>query len=125
LCSHGERIACCTAIVAVICTFGDDGKSNGAVKIPSAEIVPATLLPPAISFTLQFTAALLVPVTAAVSCKVFPSNTLPLFGVIETLIVVGGGSGLVHGLAPPPPQPERLAHATASGHSQPLASDRH
>lgn len=113
------------ALAAVICTFAGDGKSDGAVNIPSAEIVPAALLPPAIPFTLQFTAALLVPVTAAVSCKVFPSNTLPLFDVIDTLIVAGGGCGLVPGLAPPPPQPERLAQATASGNSQPLASDRH
>src|SRR5205814_9795543 len=108
---------------AVIFTLVANGRSDGAVYSPADEIVPVASVPPRMPFTLQFTAVSLVPVMVAASCRVLPSNTLPVFGVIETLIA-GEGGGLLPGLVPPPPQPERVAQAAVNRNNQPLASDR-
>jgi hypothetical protein len=53
-------------LVAVIVTVAGLGTALGAVYIPPGEIVPNVLLPPATSFTDQFTAVLLDPLTLAV-----------------------------------------------------------
>ena len=85
--------------------------------IPTAEMVPEVAFPPRAPFTLQVTDVLLAPVTAAASCRVFPSKTFPPGGVTDTVTVAGGGGGEPH-LAPPPLQPGKIAkaaiHRTAS-----------
>jgi hypothetical protein len=105
---------------AIIFTFAGAGKSVGAIYIPTAEMVPEVAFPPRMPFTLQVTEVLLAPVTAAVSCRVFPSNTLPLGGVTATVTVGGGGGGEPE-LAPPPPQPGKIAKAAINPNSKALA----
>lgn len=93
-------------LVAVTCSVAGDGRSAGAVYMPLDEIVPSEELPPEIPLTLQVTAVLLVPETAAFNCIVLPSKTLPVGGVTETETCGGGGGGVPE-LAPPPAQPGR------------------
>ena len=112
-----------TTLDAVICTVEGDGKSTGAVYTPSAEIVPVRLLPPVMPFTLQRTPVLLDPLTVAVKFMYFPSRRFPLEGVTSTEMA-GGGGGLIFELAPPPPQPGKIAKASDSPNNQPLAKDR-
>jgi hypothetical protein len=50
---------------AVMVTVAGEGTVMGAVYTPVAEIVPRVALPPAVPLTLQFTAMLEEPVTAA------------------------------------------------------------
>jgi hypothetical protein len=50
---------------AVIVTVAGVGTVIGAVYTPDAEIIPIVALPPAVPLTLQFTAVLEAPVTAA------------------------------------------------------------
>ena len=83
-------------------------------------MVPEAAFPPAMPFTLRFKEVLLVPVTAAVSCRVFPSRTFPLGGVTDT-VTAGGGGGDEPELAPPPPQPGKIAKAAINPNSKPLA----
>jgi hypothetical protein len=109
--------------VAVIVTFAGEGRSAGAIKIPSAEIVPMVAFPPLMPFTLQVTATLLTPATVALSCSVLPNKTVAVVGFIETVMVGGGGGGEPE-LAPPPPQPGKIAKAIHNPNSQPLARDR-
>lgn len=52
---------------AVIVTAAGVGTIMGAVYTPDAEIIPTVALPPAVPLTLQFTAVLEAPVTAAVN----------------------------------------------------------
>ena len=97
------------------------GKSVGAVYKPEGEIVPDAAFPPAIPLTPQMTELLLLPLTVAASCNVFPSNTFALGGVTTT-VMVGGGGGRVPELAPPPPQPGKVAKAANNNaNSKPLA----
>ena len=51
--------------------------------------MPTAEVPPAIPFTNQFTAVLVVPETVALNCCVWPSWRLALVG--ETVTVTGGG----------------------------------
>jgi hypothetical protein len=67
--------------------------------------VPVAALPPAVSFTLQFTLVSVVFVTVAENVAVFPSTTDPLFGATITAMEGGGGAGGTAELAPAPPQP--------------------
>lgn len=53
--------------------------------------------------TLQATAVLVVLVTVAENESVSPSNTLPIAGLMVTVIAGGGGGGLE---LPPPPPPQ-------------------
>ena len=62
-------------------------------------------------FTLQVTAVSVVSVTVAVKVSVPPRNTVPLLGVIPTVMEGGGSGGDVTEPAPPPPQPR--VHAPA------------
>src|SRR5438045_4937291 len=108
------RVSCAFALLvrsaareAVIFTLVANGRSDGAVYSPADEIVPVASVPPRMPFTRQFTAVSLVPVMVAASCRVLPSNTLPVFGVIEMLIA-GEGGGLLTGLVVPPSQRERV-----------------
>ena len=80
-------------LVAPTCTVTGEGKSVGAVYTPVVLIVPVIAFPPAIPSTLQFTPVFVVFVTVAVNCNVFPSNTDPLVGAIDTAIGGGGGGG--------------------------------
>jgi len=92
-------------LVAVTCTVAGEGKSAGAVYMPSAVMVPAAALPPAVPFTLQITTVSVVFETFEENAAVFPSNTDPLFGVTVTTMDGGGGGGSCTELAPPLPQP--------------------
>jgi len=67
-------------------------------------------------FTPQFTEVLPVPVTAPVTCKVFPSKTFALGGVTDT-VTAGGGGGDEPELAPPP-QPGKIAKAASNPNSR-------
>src|SRR5207248_2682594 len=60
-------------------------------------MVPTVEFPPAVPFTDQVTAVLVVPVTAALNCSVCITCTLPLVGEIET--VTGGGVAVMLTLA--------------------------
>ena len=60
------------------------GPVAGAVYRPEAVIVPAVELPPAIPFTVQFTAVFDVPVTDAVNCCDWPVCIEADVGVIDT-----------------------------------------
>jgi hypothetical protein len=46
--------------------------------------VPTVEFPPAIPFTIQFTAVLDVPVTLALNCWLLPDSTIAAVGLIET-----------------------------------------
>lgn len=93
-------------LVARISTLVGDGRTAGAVYIPSAVIVPALLFPSATPFTLHVTAVFVVFVTVAVNVWMFPSKTDALAGATCTVIEGGGGGGGgATGPAPPPPQP--------------------
>jgi len=78
-------------LVAVTCTADGDGRSCGAVYVPSVAIVPTAALPPTIEFTLHVTPVSLLFVTVAANFFVLPSSTEALAG--ETLTWVGGGGG--------------------------------
>ena len=58
-----EAKALCAVTVTVFV-----GALDGAVYKPAEEIVPTVEFPPAMPPTSQFTAVLVVPVTAAVNC---------------------------------------------------------
>src|SRR5271156_532209 len=76
----------------------------GAVYRPVLSIVPPTL-----SCTLQVTAVLVVPVTAAVKDCVVPGDKVMELGVTVTLMSeAGGGGGKVGGAeeVEPPPHPQ-------------------
>jgi len=92
-------------LVAVICTLAGDGKSGGAVYTPTAVIVPVAVDPPETPFTLQLTLVSVVFFTVAVNVIVFPSNTEPLGGAIDT-VICGGGVGGGWTKAAPPAQPQ-------------------
>jgi hypothetical protein len=64
-------------LTAVIVTVFGDGIAGGGVYNPVAEIVPKALDPPAVPFTCQVTAVLVLFVTVAVNCAVAPSRTCP------------------------------------------------
>lgn len=103
-------------LVARTSTVAGDGRSAGAVYSPAAEIVPRVALPPATPFTVQETAASVVPLTVAVNACVLPKRMEALPGVRFTVTAGGGegggeGGGGATGLAPPPPQPS--VHALA------------
>jgi len=68
----------------VICTLAGDGKSAGAVYVPVVVMVPEAELPPGMPSTLQDTAVLAVPVTAAVKVCVLPRIMEPVGGLIVT-----------------------------------------
>jgi hypothetical protein len=71
---------------AVIVTVAGVGTVMGAVYTPDAEIIPTVALPPAVPLTLQLTAVLEAPVTAAVNVCVIPTVTLMVAGVTDTVI---------------------------------------
>jgi hypothetical protein len=76
-------------LVAAIVTVAGEGKLDGAVYNPLAEILPLVELPPATPFTDQVTlVSEFVLATAAVNCIVPTSRTEPLVG--ETLMVTTG-----------------------------------
>jgi hypothetical protein len=66
-------------------TVAGAGTAIGAVYTPEAEIIPTVALPPAIPLTLQFTAMLEEPVTAAANVCVIPICTLAIAGVTVTV----------------------------------------
>ena len=66
----------------------EEAAQSGAVYRP-AEMVPTMEFPPTIPFTYQFTAVLLVPVTVAVNCLLWPVSRLALVGETETPIAPG------------------------------------
>ena len=72
-------------------------------------IVPTALFPPALPFTPQLTAVLVVPVTVAVNCCVPPKGTVAAEGPMLTAMAGGGGGGGGEGLPPVAPQPASQA----------------
>jgi hypothetical protein len=93
-------------LVAVTCTTAREGRSAGAVYVPSAAIVPVAALPPATPFTLQVTLASVAFFTVAMNSWVFPRMTDALPGFTDTVIDGGGGGGGGPTKpAPPPAQP--------------------
>ena len=87
-------------LVAVICTFPPVGRSAGAVKNPSGEMVPTWREPPAMPLTLQETEVSGVLVTVAEKESELPRRTEPELGAMARVICCGGG-----GVVPPPPPP--------------------
>lgn len=73
-----------TTDTAVIVTVAGAGTIAGAVYAPDAEIIPTDELPPATPLTLQFTAVLASPVTAAANICVIPAVTFAVPGVTDT-----------------------------------------
>jgi hypothetical protein len=69
--AEATGVAWVTAVIVVVFGFGIVA---GGVYKPVVEIVPVALLPPAIPFTCQVTAVLLVFETAAVNCTLEPSR---------------------------------------------------
>ena len=78
-------------LVAVTWTFPPEGRSAGAVKSPSGEMVPICGEPPAMPLTLQKTEVSDEFVTVAEKESVLPSSTVPELGVMLTAICGGGG----------------------------------
>ena len=105
-------------LAAVILTFATTGRSAGAVYIPADEMVPEAAVPPAIPFTLHVTELVAVPFVVASNCRLSPSKMFPVAGVTT---MVGEGGGGEPELAPPPPQPGKVARAASNPNSQPLA----
>jgi len=68
--------------IAEMVTLAGEGKICGAVYSPLALIEPICGFPPAIPFTLQFTAVLLLPLTVALKLTESPSRTDVLDGVM-------------------------------------------
>ena len=64
------------------------GTVAGATYAPVALIVPTVALPPAMPFTDQVTAVLVVPVTVAENVCVSPARMLGPLGVTLTLITL-------------------------------------
>ena len=69
-------------------------------------MVPVPALPPAVPFTSQVMPVLVVPVTPAWNCCVWPRSRLVLVGCTVTLILGGGGGGEL------PEDPQLLVSAT-------------
>src|SRR5579859_1735864 len=78
-------------LVAVIWTLPPAGRSAGAVKSPSGEMVPTWGEPPEIPLTLQETEVSEELVTLAEKVRVLPRRTVPEFGAMATVICSGGG----------------------------------
>jgi len=78
-------------LVAVTWSFPPGGRSAGAVKTPSGEIVPICGEPPEMPLTLHRTEVSDVLETVAEKASVLPSSTVPEFGVMLTAICSGGG----------------------------------
>jgi hypothetical protein len=97
-------------LVAVTCTVAGDGRSAGAVYMPTGVIVPRVELPPGTPFTPQLTAVSVVLVTVAVKVAWPPSTTDPFAGFTDTSITGGGGGDSD---APPAPQPNVHVPSTA------------
>src|SRR5256885_788657 len=76
------------ALVARTVIVAHAGSDCGAVKIPSAEIVPALLLPPAAFAALHVMPVLVVFSTVALSLMESPSSTDAFAGT--TLMVIAG-----------------------------------
>src|SRR5882757_1098919 len=93
-------------LVAVIWTLPPEGRSAGAMKIPSGEMVPTWGEPPEIPLTLQETGVSVVLVTVAEKARVLPRRTVPEFGAMAT-VICGGGGGIEPPPPPPPPQAAR------------------
>jgi hypothetical protein len=74
-------VLACDVAVTVIAVFGGEA---GAVYRPVESIVPTVAFPPAIPFTLQLTALLLLPVTetVGVNCCFVPAAKVALVGLI-------------------------------------------
>jgi hypothetical protein len=83
-----ETVALSDAVVsAALCAVTVtelDGSDLGAVYMPEEVTVPTVEFPPSAPFTIQFTAVLLVPETAALNCWEFPTCRLALVGETET-----------------------------------------
>ena len=73
-------------LVAVTCTFPTGGRSAGAVKSPSGEMVPSCGEPPEMLLTLQKTEVSEALATVAEKERVFPRRTVPELGTIATVI---------------------------------------
>jgi len=73
----------CAALCAVTVTELD-GTDLGAVYMPDEVTVPTVEFPPSAPFTIQFTAVLLVPETAALNCWEYPTCRVALAGETET-----------------------------------------
>ena len=78
-------------LVAVTCTLPPAGRSAGAVKSPSGEMVPTCGEPPEIPLTLQETEVSEVLVTVAEKGSELPRRTVPELGAMLTVICGGGG----------------------------------
>jgi hypothetical protein len=92
------------ALVALMVICAGFGNFAGAVYSPVAEIVPTVASPPAVPFTFQVTAVLLVLPTAAENCCVWEMITVVVAGVTSTVTEPGGGlfvGGGVVDLSPP------------------------
>src|SRR5436190_15867375 len=66
-------------LVAVIWTLPPEGRSAGAMKIPSGEMVPTWGEPPEIPLTLQETEVSEELVTVAVKVRMLPRRAVPEF----------------------------------------------
>ena len=73
-------------LVAVTCTFPTGGRSAGAVKSPSGEIVPSWGEPPEMPLTLQETEVSEALETVAEKERVLPRRAVPELGTIATVI---------------------------------------
>jgi hypothetical protein len=91
-------------LVADTCTLPPEGRSAGAVKSPSGEMVPTCGEPPEMPLTLQKTEVSEELVTVAEKGNVLPSNRVPEVGAMVTVICRGGG--VVEPPLPPLAQPE-------------------
>ncbi|MBK5295267.1 MAG: hypothetical protein JJE04_26770 [Acidobacteriia bacterium] len=78
--AEADFVGSATLVTAIV-TVAGEGKLDGAVYSPLAEILPLVELPPATPFTAQVTLVLeFVLVTAAVNCFVPATRTEPLVG---------------------------------------------
>jgi hypothetical protein len=81
-------------LVAVTCTFPPGGRSAGAVKSPSGEMVPTWGEPPEMPLMLQKTEVSEELVTVAEKASVLPSSTVPELGAMVMVICGRGGGGV-------------------------------
>jgi hypothetical protein len=69
--------------VAVIVTVAGDGGNWGATYNPVSEIPPTVTLPPAMPFTVQMTAVLVVPSRVTTNRSVPATSRVVLLGVLR------------------------------------------
>jgi len=106
--------------VAVIFTFAGAGGSVWAIYIPSAEMVPEVAFPPKMPFTLQVRRGVAGSRHSGSQLQSFPQQDVSAWRRYR----YGHGWRRWGGepeLAPPPPQPGKIAKAAINPNSKPLA----